>query len=96
MKKKSLPINLITEKGLLNIELGKSFKTGTKYEQNIVIKWGFIGEHYYSFTTQTKFPAGSMICNSHLKIANKEKLDNSEAVNDNVPDCKFDPQLSTY
>ena len=28
---------------------------------------------------------------SHLKIANKEKLDNSEKVVDNVPDSKFDP-----
>ena len=32
-----------------------------------------------------------MICNSHLKIAYKEKLDNSEKVVDNVPDSIFDP-----
>ena len=32
-----------------------------------------------------------MICNSHLKIANKEKLDNSEKVVNNVPDSIFDP-----
>ena len=43
--KKSLPINLLTEKGLTEIELGKNFMMGTNYVQNIDIKWKFIGEH---------------------------------------------------
>ena len=39
---------------------------------------------HFSSKYNRKFSVGSMICNSHLKIANKEKLDNSEEVTDNV------------
>ena len=46
---------------------------------------------YFSSKYNREFPVGSMICNSHLKIANKEKLGNSEQVIHNVPDSKFDP-----
>ena len=46
---------------------------------------------YFSSKYNREFPVGSMICNSHLEIANKEKLGNSEKVVDNVPDSKFDP-----
>ena len=46
---------------------------------------------HFSSKHNTEFPVGGMICSRHLKIANKEKLDNSEEVIDNVTDSKFDP-----
>ena len=50
---------------------------------------------YFSSKYNREFPVGSMICNSHLKIANKEKMGNSEKVVDNVSNSKFDPDYQS-